>query len=378
MKKILAVFLVITLITSGSVFSGCSKPAPANDNSTQNEKAAEPTVSSPHIFASNEKAPKPTVSSPPVSASKETAEGISPWLYYSGSIGLYRLNTDGKDSAELCNDDVESFLVNDGWIYFKTYTATGKEPNLFKMRLDGSERQQLGTAVANIWIAVQDGWVYFSEGIDYGIGKIRVDGTGYEKLCKGVEAFSICVSGEWIYYGDYGRKQLRRIKTDGTGDELLYQQTNDEGVNIDFYNDNYIYCHEQRPDFKQTSQYQVYRVPISGGTRENLTSGYPFKISGDWIYYYNNDDSTLWRSRIDGTESHQVSKHTVKRMMWDVIGDWIYFTGQYLESAKSDYDGLAIYRVHTDGTNEEVFCYPVPFSKNIVNIYKEDFTYTAG
>ncbi len=112
---------------------------------------------------------------------------IDDWIYYSNSDDnhrLYKIRTDGTDRTKLNNQKSYSLNVVGDWIYYndinapeimQTIVETG---NLFKVRIDGSEKTQLTEDESAWFINVVDDWIYYSNADDnHRLYKIRTDGT---------------------------------------------------------------------------------------------------------------------------------------------------------------------------------------------------------
>lgn len=69
------------------------------------------------------------------------------WVYYvsshrQGSV-INRIRTDGSNQHSINSDRSFYIQIVNGWIYYERYDPEKRERNLYKMRFDGSERQQI-------------------------------------------------------------------------------------------------------------------------------------------------------------------------------------------------------------------------------------------
>lgn len=175
---------------------------------------------------------------------------VGDWIYYLGDGGLNRMKTDGTNRTRLTEDIVGSsnghILVSEGWIYYKNDSQSG---NLYKMRLDGSDKTKLDDT--NIWfINVHQDWLYY--GSSAGFYKMKKDGTHKVKVADYVSLSN--VYGDWIYL--VSTPNYIKMNLDGTG----------------------------------VVSFEPY-------------SGSPLSIINDWIYFkaVTNGEEHLYRIRTDGT-----------------------------------------------------------------------------
>jgi tetratricopeptide (TPR) repeat protein len=104
------------------------------------------------------------------------------------------------------------------WVYFSEYAENFA---LYKMRLDGSDRQLVCAAGAASLNVVGD-WIYFSNvGDNNKLYKVRTDGSLLTKLADD-RCDSLCVLGDRIYYinADDG-DTIYQIGTDGSEPRLF-------------------------------------------------------------------------------------------------------------------------------------------------------------
>ncbi len=80
--------------------------------------------------------------------------------------GLWRVNTDGSDLKQLCDDIIYAYEIVDDYIYYSTLIYLGNHDYdygaIYRMKTDGSEREQL-TDVNTEIRSVKEGIIFFYE-----------------------------------------------------------------------------------------------------------------------------------------------------------------------------------------------------------------------
>jgi hypothetical protein len=107
----------------------------------------------------------------------------------------------------------------DGWLYFNAGDA------LWKMRMDGTDRQQISALDAD-YINIIGDWVYFAlteSGSDSGIYRVSTDGAKEQQLLPVELKYDtpLCACGEWLYYLEDGTNKLCRLPLDGGKNEQI-------------------------------------------------------------------------------------------------------------------------------------------------------------
>ncbi|CZQ85562.1 Hypothetical protein Tpal_650 [Trichococcus palustris] len=242
---------------------------------------------------------------------------VGDWIYYT-SQGIYKMKLDGTEKTMLYNDTVPDFMsVSGDWIYFTNGIYSG---NLYKVKTDGSEKTKISSDPIG-YMNIQGDWIYYSNGTrkeDFKMGNIYVPGFGnlYKMKLDGSEKTKISddilgyinVSGDWIYYVDSvttenssGIANLYRIKTDGTEKNKL---NDDETPFINVVGD-WIYYSNGGDSGK------LYKMKTdgSGNTKINNDSSGSINVVGDWIYYtyYSLFGQKEYKIKTDGTGRTEVN-----------------------------------------------------------------------
>lgn len=137
-----------------------------------------------------------------------------------GKDGIYRIKYDGTEKKLLYSGRTDYLVVEDGYVFFQGH----RDHQLYRISVDGGERELVLEDAALWGVNVTDGWVYYCNRGDYGMYKIRLDGTEKQQLSDG-RISDINVVGDWIYYINHdlieNEKVHCRMKTDGTQQQQL-------------------------------------------------------------------------------------------------------------------------------------------------------------
>lgn len=162
---------------------------------------------------------------------------VNDWIYfysansYVGELkerNIYKMRIDGTEKLLAMQGEVYDFTVAGDWIYY--INKTESNDTLVKVKIDGTECQILAENANLDGLNVAGNWVYYLVAINdedeidmlFNLYKIKLDGTGCQKIAEEIYVFGgmINIAGDWIFYQtDEG--DLYRIKTDGTNEEML-------------------------------------------------------------------------------------------------------------------------------------------------------------
>lgn len=178
-------------------------------------------------------------------------------------------------------------------------------------------------------MAYKDGWVYYPFSTDYngsqspnrnkhGIFRVRLDGSENQQIVSGNDAQYISILGDWIYYV-YGASELRRTKIDGSITETLTSNIKNNG-HINVVDDYVYYC---------LLGDGIYKIKIDGkGGPQKITSAsasYDLIVANGWIYFYGGgkNGNGLGRIKIDGSGEQMLYDHEISGFA--INGDYVYF-----------------------------------------------------
>jgi hypothetical protein len=251
-------------------------------------------------------------------------------------------------------------VETEDWIYFLNYVWHGP----YRMRHDDTERHR----VREEWGAAFNfnllgDWIYFWGGYPGDVASIirmRIDGTQREQLSETPTGVKMIVVNEWIYYRTEEDFTLFRMQTDGSSHEMLSNET------IGFFNvmDDYIFYSVRTEDGG------FYRMRIDGSENTQLSDSVigHFIIEGEWIYYKPGlfsyyGEGQIYRMRLDGTENELIIEDNVR--MFNILDNWIFYSN-------AD-DEWQLYRIGIDGTGRELFL-DVPIG--LINVTSEWIYYS--
>lgn len=265
------------------------------------------------------------------------------WIYYSGADGLCRMKTDGSDRQWMSSDDVSGIkIIEDDWVYYND------RDTIYRIKTDGSNRQVLYTEPN--WLldeyTVEKGWIYCRNEDDE-IFRMNADVGNKKKLIRwGSMGGSIAVSGNWLYFGD-----LCRIQTDGAN---LQEFSFPGSYSIMAVVDDWVYSRKYDGVVRTKTDGSEEQMLIEDGGAWILNCA----VAGDWIYYLfkggdmfiSDDQYRLCRIRKDGTEEAQfLFDESIEYFIVD--GDWIYYWN-YDDTWRCS----GLFRIKTDGSQKQLIC----------------------
>lgn len=211
-------------------------------------------------------------------------------------------------------------------------------------------------------MAYKDGWVYYPFATDHrggqspnknkhGIFRVRLDGSENQQIVSGNDAQYISILGDWIYYV-YGASELRRTKIDGSTTETLTSNIKNNGhINVV---DDYVY-YDLLGD-------GIYKIKIDGkGGAQKITSADAsddLVVANGWIYFYGGGKkgNGLGRIKIDGSGEQMLYNHEISGFA--INGDYIYFYPVKIPGMKNEgHEGMNedTYRIKIDGSELKKF-----------------------
>jgi len=217
---------------------------------------------------------------------------VDNWIYYFCSSGIYKIRIDGTGRTKIVNDALSyphAMCIDNGWIYYTSYSVDDYSHYLYKIRIDGTGRTKLTTDNDISYIHVFDNWIYYKN--YYGISAIKIDGTNKREIMDDVY-YAINIVDGWIYY-----------------------MTSEFDEYYDYYDDEYTY----------TSYDNLYKVKTNGTQKTKLLTGnFSFSegeyylyswinIIGNYVYYVDHDDDeNIYMIKTDGTDRSRFEVPTRK------------------------------------------------------------------
>jgi Tol biopolymer transport system component len=316
----------------------------------------------------------------------QAQEVPSNWLLYSQDGDIHRINVDTLESQNLThsaeNDLFVSWSPDREWIIFRSDPDGNTAYDLYRMRLDGSDRAPL-TQFPDDDVRFQgwspDGeWLIFvpqpifeppSSGTDEPPGqvisntdiyRVRLDGTDTQHLTTGVNSAEWFMSwspdGEWIVYtvteiGYSNPTDLYRMRPDGSDQQMLTKlgSVPAYGIRTIGWSDEWLLYEVSGT---------LYRLHLDATAPQELLVSPQAWFAGwdpdhQWIAFFSNDNGqvALNRMRADGSEK-QLLTHAVdvnRFSNWSPDGAWIFFTGWDNETGE-----YGLYRVSwEDGAEQQ-------------------------
>ena len=143
-------------------------------------------------------------------------------IYYTQDNGPIRcMSLSGKRDRLLADGSNYGINFENGWLYFLRTDSSDDWPGVWKMKTDGTGLTRVGTHQAESYL-VEDGWVYYTDPEDnFGLRRMKTDGKQDVSLHTGfVGMFNVC--GDWLYYtGSGSHSGLYQVKRDGSGERLV-------------------------------------------------------------------------------------------------------------------------------------------------------------
>ena len=219
------------------------------------------------------------------------------WIYYTDTQdNIYKIRLDGTDKQKL-NDDTSLYpsLTKD-WIYYLDNVIFAQ---LIRIRTDGTERKMfIDEAVRHF--KIEDNYLYYVTDNNYSLYKIKTDGTEKKEMCSDTCSGFYLADG-WIYYTTMsGSKNIYKMRTDGTEQQKLGDDCNCDDP---YVSDGWVYY---------TVHGDICKIRIDGTEAQGLNVfALPgFTVSDGWIYYEDIDTMDegrkKYRIRTDGSEKQEL------------------------------------------------------------------------
>ena len=262
------------------------------------------------------------------------------WIFYSHSGNLYRISIN-DDSVQLLVDgrssgiNVSSMHVHGDWIYCTAWSNAAGDFGIYRIRIDGSEIQNLGGHFTGVDIIGIDGnIIYFQPRENPGAGdnpwagnyikKMYIDGSGVEVLMSFEQRWQqdepwftgVMLVDGWIYGG--GGSVISRFNpTNRTLEEVA--SSIPSLSNIRYY-DGWIY-------YQSPSLSHVYRMRRDGSEKQNVIDEnvMNYVVLNNTIYYINFSRRLISTSVVGNSESIVIYEITDPRIgEIDIAGGWIH------------------------------------------------------
>lgn len=219
------------------------------------------------------------------------------YMYYVSAYGvnLHRVKLDGSNDTVISKDIVKNFCISDGYIYY-----CSDKGGIYKMKQDGRDVSMLEKDKAEELVVLDDWLYYINNGSLY---KMKTDGTSREDL--GVTANKMLgASEDGVYYcisQKDGSSNLYRANIDGKRSKCIF-----EGLLKGYaVYDGYVYC------INNTNNY-IYKMKYDGSDLVKVSDEKAKDVVGvseKFIYYKAGDtlnNEHLYRIKKTGGKPEKV------------------------------------------------------------------------
>lgn len=144
-------------------------------------------------------------------------------IYFNDSASrLYSMDLDGSNMSQIGEEGTPYSYCNveDGWIYAITGLYNSEDRDLVRINLKNDKAETLIEEDVDQFV-LQDGWIYYITMNDRALCRVKADGTEKKTLKKNGVG-SINVLDDWIYFRD--GNSLCKIRTDGDFETKLTDQ----------------------------------------------------------------------------------------------------------------------------------------------------------
>jgi hypothetical protein len=209
--------------------------------------------------------------------------------------------------------------------------------------------------ISNGGIAATCGeWIYYrNQASGNNLYKKRIDGTEKQKLSENTPGW-INVSNEWVFYLNLVDSKIYRIDTNGKNDIVIIE----ERFATPFLKDNYIFYRDNHIVFK-------YNITSEETIQLSEKRGGYFFVLNEWVYYtpFESTGGGVYKVQTDGTEKTKLTDYTSGCL--NIIDDWIYYVNPN--------NDRHIYKIKIDGSENDVF---VSSKSESINSFEEWVFYT--
>jgi len=267
------------------------------------------------------------------------------WIYCSLKGELHKVSLDGKKKTKLSDDYPMYINVFDGWVYYLNYVPEVIEnihgedmyisaEKIYRIKTDGTDKQLLAEVSRCGIVMVIDDYIYYDAEQYYGgdypsrtLFKMTLDGSEREEIL--LDSYNINIDGEWIYYVDSSHElsDYYKIKLDGTETtkvadfDRLNELSISEEYHIDLstikvYNKN-IYAvrinyidgmvkNGKSPLYNLSTDMKDIKKIINDIENDcGGASGFSFNVTDDFVYY--GTGGSLYRADLDGANIQKIA-----------------------------------------------------------------------
>lgn len=246
------------------------------------------------------------------------------WVFYNEDFDLFKIRVDGSEKTYFADiNSATDIHVVDDWIYYRNLRDESK---LYRIKIDGTNKTMLSDQEVYGILGIGD-WIYYkvrendSYDINYYIYKMKLDGsenTKIENMQSIFERYPL-IKDNWIYYTNIDdNKNLYKIKTDGSGQMKL---SDDWGTKLQV-SDGWLYYIDGNSHLKT--------VKLNGSNNSKLLDEKVsfYVVKGEWIYYSNEKDKgKLYKIKVDGLNKEKLNND--ESWIVGIANEWVYYEEPY-------------------------------------------------
>ena len=251
-----------------------------------------------------------------------------------------------------------SLVVIDDWLYFSGNQGAviDNSYNLFRMKTDGTELQNLNSGYCFGMFVYQD-WLYYSkqtspDSYEYSVFRSNLDGT--EETLVASNSYNAIIFDNMLYYNDTN-SNIYKTNPDGTGAVII---VSGDAINFVIGNGKLIY-------YDSASNIYVSDIDGANQTMIRAAGSYPIlKINSfkDTIFFTTYDENFLsdyygynyWLSSIsfDGSSETEIYNSISYGTYINMIDDKVYVMDYAMDQVTGNMPAIAR-RMSFSGTNIE-------------------------
>jgi hypothetical protein len=268
------------------------------------------------------------------------------WVYVSlYQTGLYKIKQDGSEKIKISDTSASFINVSGNWIYYAaSYTAKSAERmRLFRMKTDGSEKTKL-TDDQVTFVNVAGDWIYYINTSDGNKPyRATLDGKGIQKLSNDA-AQSLFVEDGWIYFQKKADTKLFKMRTSGTNLKEITDNLYKNGAYINKTGD-WIYYYSE-----DNYRNGICKIKTDGSNEKLVVNASISSMNciNGWIYYAD-DNSSLYK--LNENEHTRIKLGSNIDGPFNIAGQWVYYT-LYPEDEDNDETEC---RIKADGSVKQKF-----------------------
>ncbi len=207
------------------------------------------------------------------------------WLYFSGNKGtaidgsynLFRIKTDGSETQQINKGFCYNMSFYKEWLYYiKKSSYTSADMSFYRSDLDGGNEQVIILDASNCSIIFKEK-IYFIDK-NGAICSAEPDGTDKAIVINDIVKFFIIGNGDIIYIDN--DSNIKTAKIDGSNIKTVKQATNRSLYNINSYKDTIFYTYYDSQFLADRSAFKYYlnSIKFDGSSDKQIYEGISYGI----------------------------------------------------------------------------------------------------